>query len=127
MALMRPRRCAVDARDAPPAGRVEERYRSAVAPREAAGVLHGLATVLLQVRGAFAEDATVDADQLRALAESLTSWWPHLPASAVGDRAGGHGLPDEQHWAALLQVYFRAGLSADPTTSTGVDRNAPGR
>jgi hypothetical protein len=72
--------------DRAPAPR-EDRYLSAWTLHEAAEVLRGLAGVLDDVRGVWAEDAEYDAQRIRDLANALASWWPRPtpPISAAGE------------------------------------------
>jgi hypothetical protein len=85
----------------------DDRYLSARTLHEAAAVLRGLATVLEDVPGVWAEDAEHDAQHLRELANALARWWPR-PSSHTDSAAE----PVAQ-WDAVLALYLRQGLRPD--------------
>lgn len=88
----------------------DDRYLSAAALHDAAGILRGVAYVLEQIDGVFAEDAATDARRVRELAENLARWRPHPAVAAAEEHPGGAPSADVSDWAGLLAVYFSNSL-----------------
>jgi hypothetical protein len=83
----------------------QDRYLSATTLNEAALVLRGLAGLLDQVDGVFADDAAADAAHLRGLADTLAEWCPHT-ALPLDDGV----TVARPTWDDVLAVYVTHGL-----------------
>jgi hypothetical protein len=83
----------------------DDRYLSPSALHEAAEVLLGLAAVLGEVQGVWAEDAGHDAQRIRDLAEALARWGSRPPPDP------GRAAEPDGPWDAVLALYVRAGQS----------------